>query len=256
MKTTTRYFFSEPALTSEAWNDDQLDRIYGGIKPLNALQLVAAVCTELELVKPMEAGTSVYRVRREMGTPLPHTFKSLGPPPTGLTAAGRMNPCGISYFYLAMEKQTAVGEVVTRPPTQVAIAQFKLTNRVWILDLTSLPELPSIFDEKQSEARESLMFLTDFVKAISEPITRDGREHIDYVPSQIVSEYFAQVFKQANGGTIAGIAYPSAVVPGGRNLVLFPRMTVKGYWDAILKLARVEHFDIPHWVDLNRHISI
>jgi hypothetical protein len=75
--------------------------------------------------------------------------------------------------------------------------------------------------------REELIFLEKFVEAISQPVEKDGCEHIDYVPSQVVSEYFALIFQVSRGKHLDGIVYPSAVRPGGRNLVLFP--SERGY---------------------------
>jgi RES domain-containing protein len=68
------------------------------------------------------------------------------------------------------------------------------------------------------------LFIEDFVGSISSPAKKDGREHIDYVPSQVVSEFFAKAFRRASGEAIHGMVYPSAVKPGGRNVVLFPQL--------------------------------
>ena len=54
------------------------------------------------------------------------------------------------------------------------------------------------------------------------PLKKNGMEHIEYVPSQVVSEYFALVFDVSNGECLDGILYPSAIKTNGRNLVLFP----------------------------------
>jgi hypothetical protein len=90
------------------------------------------------------------------------------------------------------------------------------------LNLTKLPDLPSIFDDNRRNEREGLIFLEHFIEEISKPVTKDGSEHIEYVPSQVVSEYFALVFQPAKGKNLDGILYPSSVHSGGRNLVLFP----------------------------------
>jgi len=42
------------------------------------------------------------------------------------------------------------------------------------------------------------------------------------VPSQVVCEYLAQVFEPTPGTRLGGLVYPSAVHPGGKNLVVFP----------------------------------
>ncbi len=43
--------------------------------------------------------------------------------------------------------------------------------------------------------RPPLIFLHHFQRDISEPVERDGREHYEYVPTQIVAEYFRHVYR-------------------------------------------------------------
>lgn len=82
--------------------------------------------------------------------------------------------------------------------------------------------MPSVFDLERKDAREKALFIHEFVETISVPVTKDGREHIDYVPSQVVCEYLAQVFDAGKDTRLAGLIYPSAVKAGGKNLVVFP----------------------------------
>lgn len=217
VKHDVRYFFTHtPNLShSEEYSPPQL------------LSIINHLVIELNLVSTLPVATSFYRVReREEGDGWELSQEQMGPPPADRAAAGRMNPAGISYLYLAFEQQTALAEVLERPPCGVAIAQFDAQRDLIILDLTSLPPFPSIFDDSSRDQREGLMFLKRFVVEISKPVRKDGREHVEYVPSQVVSEYFALGF-QTNGKSLDGIAYPSAVRPGGKNLVLFP--SKRGY---------------------------
>jgi len=138
-----------------------------------------------------------------------------------------MNPAGISYFYLAFEMQTALGEVLQCPPCGAAVASFISQQELSVLDLSSLPEMPSIFGQSYRDARESLLFLRQFVKEVSRPVRKDGQEHIEYVPSQVISEYFALIYRHGDDRHLDGIMYPSAIRPGGKNLVLFP--SKRGY---------------------------
>jgi RES domain-containing protein len=212
VKHDVRYFFSHtPNLSDlQEYNPPQL------------LSIINHLANELNVVSTLPVGTSFYRVReREEGANWELSQEQMGPPPADRAAAGRMNPAGISYLYLAFEQQTALAEVLERPPCGAAIAQFDAQRALIILDLTSLPPLPSIFDDSCRDQREGLLFLSRFVVEISKPVRKDGREHVEYVPSQVVSEYFALSF-QFNGHPLDGIAYPSAVCPGGKNLVLFP----------------------------------
>ena len=66
-------------------------------------------------------------------------------------------------------------------------------------------------------------FLYAFRDEISKTVAHDGSEHVEYVPTQVVSEYFAQAFTFGAGEQVDGLVYPSAVEDGGKNLVVFPR---------------------------------
>jgi hypothetical protein len=74
--------------------------------------------------------------------------------------------------------------------------------------------------ERTGKARS---FIESFSDSISQRVKKDGSEHIDYVPSQVVCEYLAQAFETELGITLGGLIYKSAVNPGGKNLVLFPQ---------------------------------
>ena len=95
-----------------------------------------------------------------------------------------------------------------------------------VVDLNALPEPPSILAIDQKSERTKALFLREFVKSITKPVEKDGREHIDYVPSQVVCEFLAQIFLSNDGSTLDGIIYPSAANPGGTNLLVFP----SGHW--------------------------
>ena len=47
------------------------------------------------------------------------------------------------------------------------------------------------------------------------------REHIDYVPTQILTEYFRKRVKGDGGSAIDGVVYPSARRRGERSIVIF-----------------------------------
>jgi RES domain-containing protein len=216
IKHETRFFFSRAAYS--ALDDDP-----HGIEPRRMLPLIAQLVSDLRLVTTQAFEQKLYRVRvREPSETWPADEAELGAPPSGKARAGRMNPAGISYLYLALDEVTAVAEVVRSPPAQAVVAEFATTRELRILDLTHLPPEPSIFDSSQREQREGLLFLQKFVEEICKPITRDGREHIEYVPSQVVSEFFALQFQDAERRGVDGIVYPSAAKQGGKNLVLFP----------------------------------
>ncbi|WP_157221188.1 RES domain-containing protein [Flavisphingomonas formosensis] len=66
-----------------------------------------------------------------------------------------------------------------------------------------------------------MRFLWDFARDIAKPIKRNGREHIEYVPTQIVTEYLRRVFRDAGGQPIDGLIYRSSRHDGAKAFVLF-----------------------------------
>ncbi len=212
VKHEVRYFFDHALPNS---TDEQYE-------PANLLPTIGSLVKRLGILGSLPLGTQLFRARKKIQEDFSLDAEQLGAPPSGKTSAGRMNPAGISYLYLAFDQQTALAEIQHGQSDQSAIGQFEVLRDLKILNLTKLPDLPSIFDDNRSDEREGLIFLESFIEEISKPVTKDGSEHIDYVPSQVVSEYFALVFQPGKGEYLDGIIYPSAVHPGNRNLVLFP----------------------------------
>ena len=65
------------------------------------------------------------------------------------------------------------------------------------------------------------MFLHKFVRAITLPVEHDGREHIEYVPTQVLTEYFRHRFLPNGASNIDGIVYPSTHRRNGRSIAIF-----------------------------------
>lgn len=215
VKHATRYHFSNtPPL-------DELDP--GEVDPRFMLRLIG---THLQtMVTTIPKGTIVYRCRRrkrnDAWSPI---AEELGAPKPEKARAGRMNPAGIPYLYTAFDAETVLHEVGAHKRTTdtIVIAHFILNTDVDVVDLTRLPPEPSIFDLERKAERERTLFVQGFANEITKPVTKDGQEHIDYVPSQVVCEYLAQIFKLPTGKPLSGLIYPSSALEGGRNLVIFP----------------------------------
>jgi RES domain len=129
-------------------------------------------------------------------------------------------------FYGAMDCETAIMETF-QPEREdainknVSIAQFQTLRILRILDLTNLPEIPSIFDVERCDLIDGIGFLHEFVDDLAQPIERDGREHIDYERTEIVTEFFRHQFRTPIGVRLDGIFYRSSKRPEGTACVLF-----------------------------------
>lgn len=76
-----------------------------------------------------------------------------------------------------------------------------------------------IFEPEKYDARQNLYFLRSFVKELTLPVCKDGRKHVDYVPTKIISEYFR--FKTENENHIFGLRYRSVKKHDDINVVIF-----------------------------------
>ncbi len=180
-----------------------------------------------QLVSTLAAGTELVRVRiHQPGSPPANTLAELGPPPIEAARfANRMSPAGVSMLYVCLDEATAVAETYVRhdgEPAEATIAVFRLTEDLSVLNLTELPAVPNLFDGDEANlSRAAIGFLHDFNRDLTKPVEKDGREHIEYVPSQIVTEYVRYRLPVQLGRSVHGILYRSARRSGGIGCVLF-----------------------------------
>ena len=127
-----------------------------------------------------------------------------------------MNPPGIPMMYGAETEEIAIRE--TRSPN-VTVARFRLEKETRILNLAELPPIPGIFSGAERRERLGLIFIHAFSREITRPVDRTDRIHIEYIPSQVVTEFIRDT--KIFGDHVDGICYPSSLDGGARNIVLF-----------------------------------
>ncbi len=210
-----RYFFSL----------DEDDRISFDILPSKFLDRLGQEISELELFRTLKPSDIIYRARIHDPNVTLSTASELGPPPTELAHyPNRMSPAGIPMFYGSFDIDTAIKETYKPKKNRQSVAtigKFKPLRELIVLDLTSLPEVPSIFDEHKGYLRPTIMFLLAFVEELSKPIEKDDKAHIEYVPTQVFTEYTRHAYKFDDDVRFEGIIYPSAINPTGISCVLF-----------------------------------
>lgn len=217
VKHQTRYVFLTP--------DDSDD--FMEVPPSRMLSAIGETVVndlaDLNLITEISTDTDLFRIR--IGDEAFHTGAQIGTPPAQFaTQSNRMSPAGIPMFYGAFDVETA--RLETFDPDQnagqiLSIGTFRPTRNLRMLDLADLPDIPSVFEEAGHHQIHPLRFLHSFARDIAKPIARDGREHIEYVPTQIVTEYFRRVFRDAHNQLIDGIIYRSSREGGVRAFVLF-----------------------------------
>ena len=190
--------------------DDDLDP--GEIPPAKILERITWLIEALDLVRVLPAGHRVWRARPH-SVPIKHTASRLGTVPDERAfRANRMSPAGIPMFYGAADPDTAIEEVASSSEgTHVTRCQFELTEDLRVVDLTQLPAVPSMFDPDLGSLRRETKFLRMFVKQLSGHVETD-HEDIEYVPTQIVTEYLLHVPDE--GERVRGLIYQSSIAQG------------------------------------------
>ena len=170
------------------------------------------------LLKTLPLGTELYRARPCEPQKGYSTARDLGPPPAHLALqANRMNPPGIPMFYAADSEAVAIQE--TRSQCVVSVGRFRTERDLRILDLINLPPIPGRFSGAERRERLGLIALHAFARKITQPVDGTDHVHIDYIPSQVVTEFIRD--QKFTGGKLDGIRYSSARDVSGRNVVLF-----------------------------------
>lgn len=146
--------------------------------------------------------------------PKPYDISEMGAPrPEKVNRAGRANPAGIAYLYLASDLDTVIAELRAEPEDYVSVGQFKIDSDLNIINLeTSAEDLdPFAFSDLRGEI-ERRSLLREFQKWLSRHV-RDELHEIDYVVTQYLAEYIL-----SRG--YDGIRFKSSLAAGS-NLVLF-----------------------------------
>jgi hypothetical protein len=211
-----RYFFSD-----HVPDGDRDDPDYAA--PGVMLTEIGAAIRDAGLMQVMPAGSSIARVRPDENGDTA-TAREIGTTPLdALTSSGRMAPAGIPIFYSALDEDTALAEARHASPkaTAFSIGRFELRRPLLLVDLSDDPAVPSLFDERLGHLRSAFIFLRYFANAIAEPYKRDNRIHIEYVPTQVVTEWIRARFDPGRDQPVMGVLYKSARHSGGVNLALF-----------------------------------
>ena len=195
-------------------------RPYGGVddrSPAELLEEIRDIIDDEGLVKQVPKGMDVFRARPRKRGVRYTSAADLGPAPIAKALqTNRMNPPGIPMLYGADRKSLALAEVRSR---RASIAKFRTTREVNLLDLTKLPRIPGFFAGGSRSRRLKLSFLHGFAAEIVKPIPRDEKNHVDYLPTQVFTEFLRDA--EFGGVKLDGIRYPSATGKEGANVVLF-----------------------------------
>ena len=192
--------------------------------PREVLRTIFEYAERVNLFMPLPQGVQLYRARYEGCKPQFQTPAELGPPPEeAATQSNRMSPAGIPMFYGADDEETALKETYSCPG-YYAMGRFETLRPAVLLDLTVIPPVPSLFesipDSSEDSPRRVLKFLHHVAEQVSISTKRDGKEHVEYVPTQVVTEFVRDQLTWDNS-RVEGIKYFSSAHEGHVSYVLF-----------------------------------
>jgi hypothetical protein len=189
------------------------------------LDEIGNLVREFGLVRELDPEATLYRVRVCDADKQLAGAKDIGAPPAVYASQSRMSPAGIPMVYTALGRETALAETLEcpeKPGRVVWTGEFHVRAPTRIVDLGLAPEIPSFFDLTQNVDRsEKLRFLHEFRDDVSKPIKRDGLVHVNYVPTQVITEYLRRAFQTDDGEPVFGLQFASSRDAAGHNVVLF-----------------------------------
>lgn len=137
-------------------------------------------------------------------------------PPVGIAQAGRANPPGLSYLYVASDQATALAEVRPTVADLVTVAKFEAARDFKLVDLSDPRSKISPFRlglEALSNVRAAMAFLS----MLSEDLTKPTPAHkaaYDYLATQYLCELIKRIGYD-------GVRYRSSLNSGGYNYAFF-----------------------------------
>lgn len=182
----------------------------GEVPPGQILDEVGLLIDRLALTRSLPPRYLMWRAQTHSSVTVDQTASRLGTVPRSKAKqANRMSPAGITMFYGAEDMRTAVREVAFGSDDDfVTSAAFESSRESTVVDFTRLPPVPSMFDPQWGALRRPLIFLHHFVRQLSDR-ARPEFEQIDYVPTQVVTEYLLRIYR--GGDAVDGLLYASSL---------------------------------------------
>jgi hypothetical protein len=172
---------------------------------------IADAVAKGDLIATMPAGSAWWRARVDESGKTFVNAKEIGTPPAGFAKDNRMSPKGIGVFYGASTLDGAVTEVAGYAGTTatLSLGRFELIDAIRVVDLREVDPVPSLLDSERRNLRAPIAFLHSFVQDISTPAEPTDIQNLDYVPTQIITEYLRYELP-AHFGRIEGVIWRSS----------------------------------------------
>lgn len=208
-------------------------KLFTNAKENNEAQTDAFILLLESLTKNYSTGRTFFRARvHDIRLPI----TEMRAPPAIIVTAGRANPIGISYLYLAENEQTCIAEVRPSNGCLVSVATFRLKENLRFLDLTEPRKRASFLIQESESLIDSLIhidLLETFAAELSKPVL-PNRSHLDYIPTQFLCEYFKAVCG------FHGLVFNSSF-GRGKNIVLFDQTLVDDVSMKYYNISSINH---------------
>lgn len=186
-----------------------------------------------KLVRTLKEGTTLYRARRVKDKSKKYVFSDITAAPDDVATVNRMSPAGVSLFYASFNKSTAIDECFGEKTDALLLGEFVTKKALNVLDLTKIPG-PSFWMGGWQENQ----FLHSFNGEITKKLDPKDTNLLQYIPTQVFTEFLRYMFEDGKGRKLDGMIYGSSKTRE-KNVVLFcNQRESKAFVD--LKSAKVE----------------
>lgn len=232
-----RYKYRYTFLALESYSKEKTE-IFAQ-SPVDTLKMLEDLIKNLNLFYTLSKGSVLYRARAS-AVPLTQV-QEVCAPTINLAKDNRMSPRGIPMFYCSTSEEVAAREIKCATNESKYLATFTVLKDLTLLDLTQVPQEYSIFS-KYEERNPGIRFFNSFITEISKPVSNE-ENFIEYIPTQILSEYFRYFIRTPQGKPIDGIRYSSSQIKNGINYALFFTSNyfegVEGVSNPVFKLQNI-----------------
>ncbi|GLO60088.1 hypothetical protein MACH09_05960 [Vibrio sp. MACH09] len=200
-------FFPNNSLYGKIFSTDVNNELSVSVEAAIFLRTVEA------LSKQRASGELFYRARV---SEKPLQALKMGSPPSEISSAGRANPAGIPYLYLAEDLNTCCQEVRPSNGSKIYVSEIRAKKDLRLVDLTDPKQKIALLKCEEEELEltlKCLNLLQQFSEELSKPVLPE-KSHLDYIPTQFICEYLRTI--RAYDGIVFNSSYGS-----GKNVVLF-----------------------------------
>lgn len=173
--------------------------------------------------KLIKTGQILYRARKLSPSVekeiADNPSEALGAPPKKVAAHNRMNPAGISLFYSAENKETAIAEIRPSIGDTVSVGKFKTTRDLKFFDfrwfnVSPIRKKVSHWYDFYKDTINARAFLGLLHEAISQPVSNGETGYI-------ITQAFTEYLRHRHDGEFDGLIFNSVQNNSGVNYVVF-----------------------------------